>query len=168
MEYDLPRACFLIFQHLTPAHTEGRTAERCNKNNPCFIIPYVAQVSTYQLSLGVTSAFFSFISGTHHLLAAIRKDTYAKLIEEGVVTWRWIDYAFSSPLMFLILLILWNSPPDLKDIIFGFAVQFMIIVVSLVLLLSKSGDILNFLCHLNREATRRRWLLCPTKKTKPR
>ena len=124
---------------LTPAHTEGRTAERCNKNNPCFIIPYVAEVSRYQLSLGVTSAFFSFISGTHHLLAAIRINTYAKMIQEGVVTWRWIDYAFSSPLMFLILLILWNSPPDLKDIIFGFSVQFMIIVVSLALFLCKPG-----------------------------
>ena len=46
--------------------------------------------------------------------------------------------------MFLVVLILWNSPPDLKDLVFGFSVQFLVILVSCLDILYTPNLLLSF------------------------
>lgn len=74
---------------------------------------------------------FSFVSGTHHLYAALsfffNKETsdgaYYKAVQSGVNVYRWIDYAISSTLMIILLDVLFVAPPDIRTMIFVSLVQ---------------------------------------------
>lgn len=100
----------------------------CSETNPCFVVPYEDTLPGERLSLGYASACTSIISGLHHLYAFVYSDRYLEFVKSSVVVPRWIDYGFSSPLMFLIVSVLWSAPPDLRDIVFGFSIQFLVIL----------------------------------------
>jgi len=106
---------------------EGAGTKGCSKSSPCIIQHFIDDNAYQRISLGVAVAFCSIISGTHHLFAAIYSKQYKKIIQTGIVWPRWIDYAFSSPIMFLVVAILWVSPPDIRDIIYAFAIQTLVI-----------------------------------------
>jgi len=101
--------------------------EGCGANSPCFVVPYKTTLPG-ELSLGVASCLTSVISGLHHLYAALYQETYKKMIKQSIIAPRWIDYGLSSPLMFLVVSVLWSAPPDLRDIVFGFGLQFLVIL----------------------------------------
>lgn len=106
------------------------TNRACAADNPCFVNKYVNKDKYPPLSLGVMVVMTSVISGLHHLLAFLLWErNYKAQIENGVVWLRWVDYALSSPLMFIVVATLWVAPPDLRDIIYGFSVQFLVILV---------------------------------------
>lgn len=102
--------------------------EPCSTENPCQINKYVDKEKYDELSLGVVVSMTSIISGMHHLYAAWRKNSYREVVKDSVVWPRWIDYAFSSPLMFIVVATLWVTPPDIRDIIYAFSVQFLVIL----------------------------------------
>ena len=106
---------------------EGAGSGGCTKSNPCIIRQFVDDSAYQRISLGVAVAFCSIISGIHHLFAAMYPNRYKNIIQTGIVWPRWIDYAFSSPTMFLVVAILWVSPPDIRDIIYVFAIQTLVI-----------------------------------------
>lgn len=123
---------------------------QCTPRKPCFVNKYVNKDRFARVSLGVMIAMCSFISGAHHLYAwwcyssrlsaidqrkkdgnsrtEIPPDRYFDHICSSIVVPRWIDYAFSSPIMFIVVAVLWVSPPDLRDIIYAFSVQFLVIL----------------------------------------
>lgn len=101
----------------------------CSADNPCFVNKYINKDKYPPLSLGVMVVMTSVISGAHHLFAASNWEDYKKTVEEGVVWARWVDYALSSPLMFIVVATLWVAPPDLRDIVYAFSVQFLVILV---------------------------------------
>ena len=117
---------------------------RCTPKQPCFVNKYVNRDVFPKLSLGIMVAMCSYISGAHHYYAywcykkrnlAVQdgsanppQDAYFESIKRSVVVARWVDYAFSSPLMFIVVAILWVSPPDIRDIIYAFSVQFLVIL----------------------------------------
>jgi hypothetical protein len=107
---------------------EGTGDGQCTQSNPCFIRQFVDTNAYSRISLGVAVSFCSFISGLHHLFAALYEKRYRKVVETGIVWPRWIDYAFSSPVMFLVVAILWVSPPDIRDVIYVFTIQALVIM----------------------------------------
>jgi hypothetical protein len=107
---------------------EGMGDGQCTRSNPCFIRQFVDTNAYSRISLGVAVSFCSFISGLHHLFAALYEKRYRKVVETGIVWPRWIDYAFSSPVMFLVVAILWVSPPDIRDVIYVFTIQALVIM----------------------------------------
>ena len=93
-----------------------------NCDGGCKIMEVKEEVDGHEVSLAWAAASFSFISGAHHLFAFLsdRKWNslkYKRFIEGGVVWPRWIDYAFSSGIMLVIIGILFTSPPDLTFIV---------------------------------------------------
>lgn len=84
----------------------------------CGILEVKEETGGPDVSLAWAAASFSLISALHHLFALLSFDShYKQLIENGVIWPRWLDYAFSSGLMFVIIGILFTSPPDLTFIV---------------------------------------------------
>lgn len=108
--------------------TENSMDEQCSPRNPCLVTKYVDSNYYPKLSLGAAIASCSYISGLHHLAAFLAPMWYKSIIQSSVVWPRWLDYAFSSPVMFLVVSILWVAPPDLRDVIYGFCLQFLVIL----------------------------------------
>ena len=135
----------LNFNRWDRIEIDGKIASgRCSPKHPCFVNQYVNRDVFPKLSLGIMVAMCSYISGAHHYYAywcykkrnlAVHdgstnppQDAYFESIKRSVVVARWVDYAFSSPLMFIVVAILWVSPPDIRNIIYAFSVQFLVIL----------------------------------------
>ena len=101
----------------------------CGSGDGCMIYPVKQKVdSDHEVSLIWAAASFSLISGLHHLLSGIFWDAYRRnCIDTGFNWARWVDYAFSSGLMFTIISILFKAPPDLNTLVLAFSVQVLVI-----------------------------------------
>lgn len=81
------------------------------------------------LSLRTAIAFFSVISGLHHLIAAGFSSVYwDRCVLSGFNIFRVIDYTVTSPLMLLVNDVLWTAPPDLGKITSLVAAQALVVV----------------------------------------
>jgi len=89
--------------------------EGCSEG--CRIYEYERVFST--ISVGICVSFFSFISGTHHLIAAFPRFGLIRSINAngGVNVVRWIDYGLSASLMLMVNSILWLAPPTLHQLL---------------------------------------------------
>ena len=107
----------------------GKTSRSCGSGDGCMIYPVKERVdSENQVSLIWAAASFSLISGSHHLLSwTYWNRYYEKCVKDGFNWARWIDYGASSGLMFAIISILFNAPPDLNTLVLSFTVQTLVI-----------------------------------------
>jgi hypothetical protein len=81
------------------------------------------------ISLKITIAMFSIISGLHHLAAALFSDWYwNRCVLSGFNVLRVLDYSLSSPLMLLVNDILWTAPPELGKITVLVAAQCLVVI----------------------------------------
>lgn len=81
------------------------------------------------ISLKITIAMFSVISGLHHFAAALFSDWYwDRCVLSGFNVLRILDYSLSSPLMLLVNDILWTAPPELGKITMLVAAQCLVVV----------------------------------------
>ena len=107
----------------------GRNNESCASGDGCYIYSVKEEVGKEPISLIWATASFSFISGAHHLYAAVYSSSYLKnYVFTGVNIPRWLDYAGSSGIMFTVISILFTSPPTLTVIALSYALQFLVIV----------------------------------------
>lgn len=119
---------------------DGNEDEACSAETPCFINEESNQIND-GFNIGLLIPFFSFISGNHHLYAAIFTEDYVDKIEnsKGANPYRAFDYLFSSSLMIVVASVLFKAPPDLGFLFLAASVQAATILVGFCLELLPRG-----------------------------
>jgi len=109
---------------------KGNEDEACSAETPCFINEESNQIND-GFNIGLLIPFFSFISGNHHLYAAIFTEDYVDKIKDskGANPYRAFDYLFSSSLMIVVASVLFKAPPDLGFLFLAASVQAATILV---------------------------------------
>lgn len=121
---------------------DGNEDEACSAETPCFINEESNQIND-GFNIGLLIPFFSFISGNHHLYAAIFTEDYVDKIVylKGANPYRAFDYLFSSSLMIVVASVLFKAPPDLGFLFLAASVQAATILVGFCLeLLTRDED----------------------------
>lgn len=101
----------------------------CDIDEGCSINEYQRTLDgTFQT--GWLVPWFSVVSGSHHLLAAMLGRSYLKLLlkNKGVAVLRHADYLISAPLMYTLDSVLWKAPPTLAQLVFAWAAMFLVIL----------------------------------------
>ena len=93
-----------------------------------FVISSASVSVTKEFYPGYALIFCSFISGFHHLVAALITERYLDDVRGGFNLYRWMDYAFSASVMVLANEVLWLAPAELSLLIGVFAVQMYIVL----------------------------------------
>jgi len=122
-----PRVPVLLRYNIWVGGEEG-----CGEGGSCRIATYYHTYAT-ELELVYAVPFFSYVSGSHHLVA------YLSLARSGDMSWcwdgyttgrsylRWADYAVSSTLMVIVNAAMWTSPCLLSTILMWLVVQPLVI-----------------------------------------
>lgn len=93
-----------------------------------FVISSATISVTEKFYPGYALIFCSFISGFHHLVAALITERYLDDVRGGFNLYRWLDYAFSASVMVLANEVLWLAPAELSLLIGVFVIQFFIVI----------------------------------------
>lgn len=106
--------------------------EGCGEGGSCRIATYYHPYET-KLELVHVVPFFSYVSGSHHLIA------YLSLLSSGSESWcwegynngrsylRWADYAVSSTMITVVNAAMWTSPCLISTILMWMVVQPLVI-----------------------------------------
>lgn len=122
------------------SNTDGDT---CSAESPCYITEEKYTVND-GVNIGLLIPFFSFISGNHHLYAALFTKKYIETVSDNGFAnpYRAFDYLISSSLMIVVAAILFKAPPDLGFLFVVAGTQAATILVGfcLELMHTKQGD----------------------------
>ena len=122
------------------SNTDGDT---CSAESPCYITEEKYIVND-GVNIGLLIPFFSFISGNHHLYAALFTEKYIDTVSDNGFAnpYRAFDYLISSSLMIVVAAILFKAPPDLGFLFVVAGTQAATILVGfcLELMHTKQGD----------------------------
>lgn len=122
------------------SNTDGDT---CSAESPCYITEEKYIVND-GVNIGLLIPFFSFISGNHHLYAALFTEKYIDTLKNNGFAnpYRAFDYLISSSLMIVVAAILFKAPPDLGFLFVVAGTQAATILVGfcLELMHTKQGD----------------------------